>query len=60
MKWISMMMLENVDTDTYGDKKSDHVIWYRVKCIIDMFFKDENVAQIFLGPYITSLALYCY
>ena len=37
-------MLENVDTYTYGDKKYDHVIRYRVKHIIDMFFKDENVA----------------
>ena len=38
-------MLENVDTDTYGDKKVDHVIRYHVKCIIDMFFKDENVGN---------------
>ena len=37
-------MLKNVDTNTYGYKKVDHVIRYRVKCIIDMFFKDENVA----------------
>ena len=37
-------MLENVDTNTYGNKKVDHVIQYRVKCIIDVFFKDENVA----------------
>ena len=41
---INDEMLENVDTDIYGDKKADHVIWYRVKLIIDMFFKDENVA----------------
>ena len=37
-------MLENVDTTIYGDKKSDHVIGYHVKRIIDMFLKDENVA----------------
>ena len=37
-------MLENVDNDTYRDKKIDHVIRYPVKCIIDTFFKDENVA----------------
>ena len=37
-------MLENVDADTYGVKKLYHVIRYHVKHIIDMFFKDENVA----------------
>ena len=37
-------MLENVDTHTYGDKKPDHVIRYRVYRIIDSFFKDETVA----------------
>ena len=37
-------MLENVDTHTYEDKKVDHVIRYRVKFIIDTFFKDESVA----------------
>ena len=37
-------MLANVDTDTYEDKIVDHVIRYRVKRIIDMFFKYENVA----------------
>ena len=36
-------MLENVDTNTYGDKKADHVIRYRVNHIIDSFFKDETV-----------------
>ena len=37
-------MLENVDTHTHGDKKVDHVIWYRVNHIISSFFKDETVA----------------
>lgn len=37
-------MLKNVDADTYGDKKANHVIQYHVKRIIDMFFKDENMA----------------
>ena len=36
-------MLENVNTHTYGDKEANNVIQYRVKRIIDMFFKDENV-----------------
>ena len=36
-------MLENVDSDTYGDKKADHVIRYRVYHIIDLFFKNEIV-----------------
>ena len=45
-------MLENVDTDIYGDKKADHVIQYRAKLIMDRFFKDEGVtvqAQILRG-----------
>ena len=37
-------MLENVDTQTYGDKRVDHVIRDRVKCIFDMYFIKENVA----------------
>ena len=37
-------MLENVDTHTYRDKKSDHVIWYRVNHIFDSYFIKENVA----------------
>ena len=41
---VDYEMSENVDTETYGDKKDDHIIRYRVKKIIDMFFKDENVA----------------
>ena len=36
-------MLKNVDTQTYRDKKVDHVIWYRVNHIIDSFFKDETM-----------------
>ena len=35
-------MLENVDTHTYGDKRVDHVIRYRVKHIFDMYFIKEN------------------
>jgi len=46
-------MLENVDTSTYGHKKANHVIRYRVNLIIDKLLKDEIViaqAQILRGP----------
>ena len=36
-------MLENVDTHTYGDKRADHVIQYRVKHIFDQYYIKENV-----------------
>ena len=36
-------MLENVDTHTYGDKKPDHVIRYRVNCIFEKYFLNERV-----------------
>ena len=36
-------MLENVDTHTYGDKKVDHYIRYRVNCIFEKYFIKENV-----------------
>ena len=36
-------MLENVDTHTYGDKKTDHVIQYRVNCIFGKHFLNERV-----------------
>ena len=36
-------MLENVDTHTYGDKKPDHVIRYRVNCIFKDYFLNERV-----------------
>lgn len=36
-------MLENVGIDIYGDKKYYHLIQYRVKLIIERFFKDESV-----------------
>jgi ABC-type ATPase with predicted acetyltransferase domain len=37
-------MLENVDTEKFGDKKPDHVIRYRVEMIYDKYFKNESVA----------------
>ena len=37
-------MLENVDTDKFGDKKLDHYIRYRVENIFDKYFKDESMA----------------
>ena len=37
-------MLENVDTHTYGDKKSDHVIRCHVNHIFYSYFIKENVA----------------
>jgi len=43
---------ENVGTNIYGDIKDDHVIRYRVKLIVERFFKDESVtvqAQILRG-----------
>ena len=36
-------MLENVDTHTYGDKKADHYIRYRVNRIFEKYFINENV-----------------
>ena len=36
-------MLENVDTHTYGDKKADHVIRYRVDRIFEKHFLNERV-----------------
>ena len=36
-------MLENVDTHTYGDKKPDHVIRYRVNYIFEKYFLNERV-----------------
>ena len=36
-------MLENVDTHTYGDKKPDHYIWYRVNRIFETYFIKEQV-----------------
>ena len=36
-------MLENVDTHTYGDKRVDHYIRYRVNRIFDTYFIKENV-----------------
>ena len=36
-------MLENVDTQTYGDKRFDHVIRYHVKHIFDTYFIKEHV-----------------
>ena len=36
-------MLENVDTHTYGDKKADHYIRYRVNHIFNTYFINENV-----------------
>jgi hypothetical protein len=37
-------ILENVDTHKFWDKKSNHVIWYRVETIYDKYFKNESVA----------------
>ena len=36
-------MLENVDTHTYGDKKPDHYIRYRVNRIFETYFIKEQV-----------------
>ena len=36
-------MLENVDTHTYGDKRANHYIRYRVNRIFDTYFIKENV-----------------
>ena len=36
-------MLENVDTHTYGDKRVDCVIQYRVKHIFDTYIINKNV-----------------
>ena len=36
-------MLENVDTHTYGDKKTGHYIRYRVICIFKKYFIKKNV-----------------
>ena len=36
-------MLENVDTHTYGDKKTDHYIRYCVNRIFEKYFIKENV-----------------
>ena len=36
-------MLENVDTHTYGDKKPEHVIRYRVDRIFEKYLKNEQV-----------------
>ena len=38
-------MLENVCTRTYGDKKPDYFIRYRVEKILEMFFKTEVTVQ---------------
>ena len=36
-------MLENVDTHTYGDKKPDNAIRYRVNCIVEKYFLNEQM-----------------
>jgi hypothetical protein len=36
-------ILENVDTDKFGKKKSKHYIIYRTKNMYNNFFKDELV-----------------
>jgi hypothetical protein len=41
---INDEMLQNVDTNKFGDKKPDHYIRYCVEKIYDKYFKDELVA----------------
>jgi hypothetical protein len=36
-------ILENVDTDKFGKKKTNHYIRYRTKNMYNTFFKDESV-----------------
>ena len=36
-------ILENVDTEKFGKKKSKHYIRYRTKNMYNTFFKDESV-----------------
>ena len=36
-------MLENFDTHTYGDKRADHYIRYRVNRIFETYFIKEQV-----------------
>jgi hypothetical protein len=45
-------ILENVDTEKFGKKKSKHYIRYRTKNIYNTYFKDESVttqAQLLLS-----------
>ena len=49
---IDEEILENVDTDKFGEKRAKHYIRYRTKNIYNTYFKDESVtaqAQLLLS-----------